>query len=635
MEENYNHELKKPEKKYRTLFIVFFLEGLVWFLFYFKSFKNIFIIFNSLSPEVFILTLLLTNLITWVCLYLFSFRSNNFISKLNQKFRSINEKILAITLLVLLIIFGLYIELILLLPITDYFHTLNASYLKNTTYSFLLCISYFIQALLFIIFFQKKHHNKKIFKDKYYKNIFLIFIILFFTLLYWEILIIQAPILSKIPHWFRPIRKNGINLQTLYFLPLMILVWWGIDTVFSKSVKLYKGLILLFLIGYVSQVIFGFISGEGFESVRKSYAEHPISTTVNYACKQDSVIESIQNYESYHGHDFWVQTKPPGFLSGHIIFAKITKLLTNSDTRETCVKNYTRLGTYVFPLLSLFVLFPLTYISKNVFNLKYPLLPGLIYILTPNFMIWVMVADQVIFPLLFMLGFSLIYVTISKQNFILSIVLGIYAYLSIFISFSLIPIFGVFGIWIILKCLTSKNKELTNFLKIILGFTLGFGLSYLIFYATLNYDVISRYQLAFSHHRRIKHYSFGYRSIVIAFILNTIEYFTWTGVPLFFLFGNHIIKSIKKLLNRKPNQKYLFSISVFGLYIVLNLFSQTQGEVQRLWLFLSPIAALVSSFEIEERFKNKRKIYVFVILALQVFTALLHFHFITNQWPKK
>jgi hypothetical protein len=183
--------------------------------------------------------------------------------------------------------------------------------------------------------------------------------------------------------------------------------------------------------------------------------------------------------------------------------------------------------------------------------------------------------------------------------------------------------------------LTSKNKELTNFLKIILGFTLGFGLSYLIFYATLNYDVISRYQLAFSHHRRIKHYSFGYRSIVIAFILNTIEYFTWTGVPLFFLFGNHIIKSIKKLLNRKPNQKYLFSISVFGLYIVLNLFSQTQGEVQRLWLFLSPIAALVSSFEIEERFKNKRKIYVFVILALQVFTALLHFHFITNQWPKK
>jgi hypothetical protein len=379
--------------------------------------------------------------------------------------------------------------------------------------------------------------------------------------------------------------------------------------------------------------MFGLVAGEGFESIRRSYADRPISHTVSYGCGEMSIIESIKNYEGYYGNSYRVQTKPPGYLVGHKIFAKVTNFLSGSHTENECIYNYTRIGAYLFPFLASLVIIPITYLSKSLFRLKYPLLPGLIYILTPNFMIWVMVVDQVVFPLLFLTNVVLMYLTIKYDSFFLSVGLGISIYLSSFISFAMLPTIGLFFLWLASEYITNRNeRKIINIIKLFLGFILGFGFTYLVFYVSLNYAAISRFQMASYHHRLIKNYSINLLTICAAFITNTIEYFTWTGIPLFFLIASYSISSTKKVLNKNHDYKYLFTLSFVGRYIALNILSQTLGEVQRMWIFLSPIVAIVSAAEFIDRIKNDKRLAIVSLLVIQFLTAVWHFQFIINQY---
>jgi hypothetical protein len=379
--------------------------------------------------------------------------------------------------------------------------------------------------------------------------------------------------------------------------------------------------------------MFGLIAGEGFESMRYAYAKTPISLTVSYACSDISISDSTQNYEGNYANSSQLQTKAPGFLAGHQVFARFTNFLTGSQSEDQCKYNYTRIGSYLFPLLASLVIIPITYLSKNLFKLEYPLTPGLLYILAPNFMIWVMVADQVVFPLLFCINIVLIYLTIKYDSFLIAFGLGVVIYLSTFISFSMLPIIGLFFIWLAVEYLLNNNdKQRIKIFNLILGFILGFGLTYLVFYIIFDYDVLTRYQVAFSHHRRIKNYRINVLTIFIAFLANLIEYFSWTGIPLFFLVASQSLTSIKKIINKNYKKNDLFIISCVGLYFALNVLSQTHGEVQRIWIFLSPLTVMIAAAEINRRIKKNHKLTVFFLLVIQFCTAVWHFQFIRNQY---
>ena len=164
------------------------------------------------------------------------------------------------------------------------------------------------------------------------------------------------------------------------------------------------------------------------------------------------------------------------------------------------------------------------------------------------------------------------------------------------------------------------------------GFIIGFGLGLVVFHEYLNYDIFHRYQMASYHHRLIKHYDVNLRSIRNAFINNSVEYSTWTGIPLILLVISAGISSTIRLIQKRPDSKDLFTISFAGMYIVLNVLSNTHGEVQRMWLFLSPLVVLISAAEILKRFKNNSRSAVFLLLFIQFCTAVLHFQFIRNQY---
>jgi hypothetical protein len=197
----------------------------------------------------------------------------------------------------------------------------------------------------------------------------------------------------------------------------------------------------------------------------------------------------------------------------------------------------------------------------------------------------------------------------------------------------MLPVIGLFCFWLTAEYfLTRSNKQRIKIFNITLGFMLGFGLTYLVFYFTFDYDVLTRFQLAFSSHRRIKDFKINILYILAAFLTNTIEYFTWTGIPLFFLVASNSLSSIKKIINRNHQVYHLFTFCCVGLYFALNVLSQTIGEVQRIWIFLSPLIVIVAAAEINNRFKKNHKFAVFSLLLIQFCTAVWHFQFIRNQY---
>jgi len=593
---NYPEE-KSNQKKliviYRILVIFSILESLIAFsIISINSRSKISLLFSQ-SAERFVLTFsLLLPLLLFAYLLAESFKKGALISKINQKISQPADKTFYGIFLTGVTLIVLAIELFILFPTTEHYqiYGIFASFFEIFIPYLLLIILYGIQVLGFIIYL-KDPDWKQLWSDFELRNLVFGFTILLVTFIYWVILFLQAPIYSYLPNVYKSLMNQPFSLKNLYALPFFLLILWGIHLVFSKSLSIVKGVILLIFFGYAFQFMFGLIAGEGFESMRHAYARTPISLTVSYACSDISIPDSIKNYEGYYANSSQVQTKAPGFLAGHKVFARLTNFLTDTQSEAQCKYNYTRIGSYFFPLLASLVIIPITYLSKNLFKLEYPLLPGLIYILAPNFMIWVMVADQVFFPLLFCINIILLYLTIKYDSFLIAFSSGVVVYLSTFISFSMLPIIGLFIIWLAAEYIFNNgDKQRIKIFNLILGFLLGFGLTYLIFYFTFDYDVLTRYQVAFSHHRRIKNFKINVLPIFKAFLTNSIEYFTWTGIPLFFLVASQSLISINKIINKNHQKNDLFIISCVVLYFALNVLSQTLGEVQRMNmdLFISP-----------------------------------------------
>lgn len=559
---------------------------------------------------------------------------NTLLNKINKIISQMPERIFWGILIFGLILIALLIEFIFLFPTTKYLHVNDLYQLLfiTLTPTLILAVLYGIQGLGFLAYLRSPNWNQ-IWSNTEIKNMFFGFLILLFTLMYWEILFIQSQILSSIPYWFKPVIGQQYPHRYRYLFPFLLLVFGGARVVYSKSISIYIGMLILIIFGFGFQFMFGLAAGDGFVSMQKSYSERPISHPIKYACSNNSIIDDIKFYEGHYAESYRVQTKPPGFLTGHKIFAKFSNFLTGSQSEDECIANYPRIGSYLFPILASLVIIPITFISKKYFNLEYPLLPAFLYLLTPNFMIWVLVPDQVVFPLIFVINIMVMYLTIKNNSFLMAMSLGVVVYISSFITFAMLPSIGLFCIWLTASYVTYRgNRNRTRIFKLFLGFVLGFGITYLIFYYSLNYNPIHRYQMATYYHREIKDYAITLHTIIVAFVNNSVEYFTWTGIPLFFLVASFCIKSIYKISTGNHEDIHIFTLSSVLLYFALNVLSQTHGEVQRMWIFLSPVIVIIAVAELNDRFNNNHKIVVLSLLVIQFCTAIWSFQFILNQY---
>jgi len=295
---------------------------------------------------------------------------------------------------------------------------------------------------------------------------------------------------------------------------------------------------------------------------------------------------------------------------------------------QACFINLTKNFAYFLPFFATLLLIPLYFIQKQITPRVFPIIPALIYISAPSVILMTLLTDQFLFPLLFTIYLLVLALMITRQSMPYAFLAGCMAYLLVFVSFSLLPIFGLTVIWLFVDYwINRQNRKLRTILLLLASFFGGLLLTYLLAWLLTGYSPFARYQLAFQKHREIKQFEFSAQWILEYIFLNHVDFMLWTGFGLLFLFYVSSIRAFVLFFQRKAVTYDGFRIAFFLTFLILNLVGQTRGEVGRLWVFLLPGFALTIFPESLKLLKNPlHSLQLFFLL--QMFSTFLVFYYI-------
>lgn len=447
------------------------------------------------------------------------------------------------------------------------------------------------------------------------------------TFFHFFVLILQLKTFLLIPGWKWYFFIKSLSNTHWFFLAIMAITFLGIALIFLIQKKQLLKVVILIVLGITIQVGFGFVEGKGFESLRiKRY----VGTVFNYAevaSHEPDIRDVIFRYEEKYGSDWYLGTKPPGLLLGYIATERISGFFNPETTPEGRFLRMTTFASVVFPFISFLVIIPLYFFSKSFFSSDDSILPGLLFIVCPSVILIPLFFDQVFYPLFFVCILLMLLSAIKRNSALMMFITGCLAYLAVYFSFSLLPLIPLAVVWLGVDYLINhKGKKLLAVCLLAFVFSLGLLIMLGTFRIAFNYDFFQRYAHAMELHRRAKEYIPGIGQLVKSLLLNNAEMLTWTGFPITILFCFGVIRSFTNVFHGKVESLDPLLVAFVITYLALNIFGQTNGEVQRLWLFLVPIIVLFSAREVLLIF-NKKSIGVNLIILLQLVTIFLIFRF--------
>jgi hypothetical protein len=454
------------------------------------------------------------------------------------------------------------------------------------------------------------------------------------TAIYSYVLAFHYDWLRSIPGWFF-FRKESLDhpYQYSYLFLMLAFALVVVFAVFKLTRQPLWALPLVIAVLFFLQIGFGFVQGHGFESIRVKYARAAVSEELQTVCQaRENLLESIRNYDALYGEDFWLGTKPPGFFSFYALLRAGVGLFRPAvmNDAQACFITLTKNFAYFLPLFATLLLIPLYFIQKQITSQPTPFISALVYISAPSVILMTLLIDQFLFPLLFTVFLLLLAMMITRQSLLSAFLAGCLAYLLVFVSFSLLPIFGLTVIWLFVDYWINRpNRKLSRILLLLVVFFGGVLLAALLTWWLTGYNPIVRYQLAFERHREIKQFAFSAQWILQYTFLNHVDFMLWTGFGLLFLFYVSSARAFALFFQGKASTYDGFRIAFFLTFLVLNLIGQTKSEVGRLWVFLLPGFALVVFPESLKLLKNPlHSLQLFFITQMwSVFLVFYYIHF--------
>lgn len=470
------------------------------------------------------------------------------------------------------------------------------------------------------------------FKDKWRDgSIFKALLILLMaglSLFHWAVLVFERKTFMLIPGWKwyitpKDLQPNQYGIFAALFFLALILIHFVLSRPPSR-----RSILILIALGYGLQVGFGFIAGGGFESIRLKYAGSVFSGYAWAAAEQPPLYDALTHYESRYGADRYLGTKPPGILIPYVATEKAASLLSPSASVEERFYKLTKLAAYVYPLMAFLLLPLLARFSRRLTGEpEDALLPAIVYILCPNVILIPMFLDQALYPLLFLLVLAAALRALERPAFWGGFLVGVAGYIIIYFSFSLLALLPFVILWAGLERLRERrSRRLRQTALFILGILAGTAALLVVFRLFLNYDIVARYASAFANHRTTWQFATWQERVKHGFVLNNAEFATWSGFPIILLLLIRFAKALSAFIRRQASRLDSLSLTFLIIYILLVACGQTNGEVQRLYLFLTPLVALFSAEELKLLFKNRRSGFLFAAV-LQLITTALIFHF--------
>ncbi len=458
------------------------------------------------------------------------------------------------------------------------------------------------------------------------------------------ILAMQMTVFKAIPGWYWDIRAKPFTWRDGLFLLLMVVALVLIRYVLRSTGSTWRNLALLFVLGWLIQVGFGFIEGQGFESLRLKYASslHRSHATKASADEID-ILTTIRDYDELYGSAMFQSTKPPGTLVLYMLTRYLSDSIAPRATPEGRFESLTRLQAYLFPVISFLVLIVLYGISRTFLPARDRLLPAVLYILLPNVILLPLFLDQVLYPLLFISGTYILVILVDRQDFGLAVLAGGLLYLAAFFSFSMLPLIPFAFLYIAIDYWTRRpERRLLKSLGLYLGILVGFAVLFVVFAAALEYNAYSRYQGAME---VVRNFDFllrvdarpdeqlpntGFvlplRYIASAFWLNNLEFASAIGFPVYLLFLIQGVMTLIALGRSKTAAGQALFTAYFATFFAMNIFAPIQGEAARLWIFWTPVMVLFAGSAISTIFKGNRNL-ISVLVILQLSIVYLTFKF--------
>ncbi|HEY44694.1 MAG TPA: hypothetical protein G4O11_11995 [Anaerolineae bacterium] len=522
--------------------------------------------------------------------------------------------------------FGLFFLLIINSPLGEGNDQLIAIYQRSASLLFwMLAVS--AQSIPLLLIFYAEIYRQKIRIDPSIllrEGVYIAF--MFFAFLHWSILFFNIDWFHRMYGWYFGFLKHQESRPVL-FLSLMLITSLVVWITLKYPSRWWRNLLLLICLGYGLQIGFGFIEGEGWESLRTRYVERGRSRYSEIVSKDTFDIRSIRDYESNYGNIYhFLSTKPHGYLVFYATTRGVFDLLQPDSSGEDRFENLTRFMAVLYPLIAMLVLPLLLRLARLVLAEEVTISPLILYVCFPGVILFTLQLDQVFFPFLFTAGILLGIRVSENRSWLLSLAMGIFLYLVVFVSFSLLPLLFFLGAYLFLSTLFSDQRWRMKWSEMVrMGglWLAGFMIAHVIMRTFYNIDLLQRFPNAMEAHERAKGFVSNLPGIAPASLVNNSEFAIWIGFPMLILVLPQFLGTFRSLRKREIGSLDLIVLSFILTLIPLNVFGNTRAEVARLWLFTLPVFSLFISNQIKLLPFSHRMNHIIIVGTQLVSTYLI------------
>ncbi len=352
------------------------------------------------------------------------------------------------------------------------------------------------------------------------------------------------------------------------------------------------------------------MEGRGINGIRDKMLNTGHAEFAKEAVRQKKLLYVARNYQTLIETGqlaFYPNaTKPPGHLLIYMLTERMSHLCIWSN--QTPLLRMATFASFLYPLLAYLSIIPLFFISKLYLTQKEAFIPLLIFITLPNVTLVTLHLDQCLFPLFFTVALAFFLYGFEKNRPLFFLYSGLITSISIYISFSMIALLPLMVLISLNEFIQKKNidsikheAEPNNHLvhisiKALYYWVSGFLLFQLAVYIIFNYNFIHNYQFAIAMHKAWKIKVWSPQLIFYIGFLNIFEFAAWTSIPLFGFAVMYMMKSCYRFNSMDKGKTLGLSFLIF--FLMLAFFGKTVAETARLWIFLTPMFAVLGAMGI-------------------------------------
>ena len=264
------------------------------------------------------------------------------------------------------------------------------------------------------------------------------------------------------------------------------------------------------------------------------------------------------------------------------------------------------------PLLSSLVLLPMFSLAQLVANRKTAIWCVVFYPIIPSFVLWTGRWDQ-FYPLLAVVCWWLLAKGLLSRRTVLPYVLlflsGFVLFIGSFLSFGNLYLLVPLGLWAVFWLL--KENQLLSRRTLALGtiFLLGLVAPWAGYQLRFGYGFVDILRVSMGFHLGLRTYSTW-------LFYHVYDFGLFLSIPLALGFGAAVMVALKNV--RALSSATLFVLSFASGLLLLNVSGLAQGEVARVWLFLTPFAVISAVNFLVTYFSAKHRVLLLVLASCQL-----------------